>query len=134
MGTRSLTYVYDETGKVIIKMYLQFDGYPSGHGLDLAKFLISLNFEGYGDEDDQDNKEEVSLKYISMERLAGNIVSHFFRTQPEYAMLVSPFCQYYFCQEWEYHIYSDKVKIVGDEKEYEADWRSDEFKDLCEKL
>ena len=40
MGTRSLTYIKDEyTDKNIICMYRQYDGYPSGHGLDLAAFL-----------------------------------------------------------------------------------------------
>ena len=32
MGTRSLTFVYDEYGEKIINMYRQYDGYPSGHG------------------------------------------------------------------------------------------------------
>lgn len=39
MGTRSLTFVYDEDGKKIVNMYRQMDGYPSGHGLELAEFL-----------------------------------------------------------------------------------------------
>jgi hypothetical protein len=38
MGTRSLTFVYDgETP--IINMYRQYDGYPTGHGAELAEFL-----------------------------------------------------------------------------------------------
>ena len=44
MGTRSLTFVYSESKsgeKVtpIINMYRQFDGYPTGHGAELAEFL-----------------------------------------------------------------------------------------------
>lgn len=39
MGTRSLTFVYDEDGEKIVNMYRQMDGYPSGHGLELAEFL-----------------------------------------------------------------------------------------------
>ena len=39
MGTRSLTYVYDY-GKPVVCMYRQFDGYPSGHGQELAEFLF----------------------------------------------------------------------------------------------
>lgn len=47
MGTRSLTFVYDsyknEQGKTeyrpIINLYRQYDGYPSGHGAELAGFL-----------------------------------------------------------------------------------------------
>lgn len=47
MGTRSLTFVYDsyktEKGSVvnepIINLYRQYDGYPTGHGAELAEFL-----------------------------------------------------------------------------------------------
>lgn len=39
MGTRSLTFVYDEEGRTLIRMYRQYDGYPSGHGKELAEFL-----------------------------------------------------------------------------------------------
>ncbi len=47
MGTRSLTTVIqtykDNTGKKknskLVKMYRQFDGYPSGHGTELVEFL-----------------------------------------------------------------------------------------------
>lgn len=38
MGTRSLTHVIDED-KEILCLYRQFDGYPEGHGAELAKFL-----------------------------------------------------------------------------------------------
>jgi len=38
MGTRSLTIVYDH-GKPIVNLYRQYDGYPSGHGVELAEFL-----------------------------------------------------------------------------------------------
>ena len=42
MGTRSLTFVYEKYGDKqlpIINMYRQMDGYPSGHGAELAEFL-----------------------------------------------------------------------------------------------
>lgn len=47
MGTRSLTRVIetykDDNGKekkqLLVTMYRQFDGYPSGHGQELADFL-----------------------------------------------------------------------------------------------
>jgi hypothetical protein len=41
MGTRCLTIVYDEEGEKIINLYRQFDGYPEGHGAELAEFLNS---------------------------------------------------------------------------------------------
>lgn len=40
MGTRSLTYVLSNWDQSkIIKMYRQYDGYPSGHGQQLHDFL-----------------------------------------------------------------------------------------------
>ena len=49
MGTRSLTFVYDEDGKIIVNMYRQFDGYPSGHGKELAEFLEPITMvDGIG--------------------------------------------------------------------------------------
>lgn len=41
MGTRSLTVVMNEDTE-IINMYRQFDGYPSGHGMELANFLSGM--------------------------------------------------------------------------------------------
>lgn len=38
MGTRSLTFVY-EGEEPVINMYRQYDGYPSGHGAEIAEFL-----------------------------------------------------------------------------------------------
>jgi hypothetical protein len=46
MGTRSNTLII-ETGStkeyIVANMYRQFDGYPSGHGLTLAKFLATID-------------------------------------------------------------------------------------------
>jgi len=41
MGTRSLTYIKSEynTEDNIVCIYRQFDGYPTGHGIELANFL-----------------------------------------------------------------------------------------------
>jgi hypothetical protein len=41
MGTRSLTFVYDESDRPVLNLYRQFDGYPTGHGAELAEFLSS---------------------------------------------------------------------------------------------
>ena len=44
MGTRSLTFVYDgdteKVGSTVLCMYRHMDGYPSGHGKDLAEFIL----------------------------------------------------------------------------------------------
>ena len=39
MGTRSLTILQDGDGQEIAVLYRQMDGYPDGHGNDLARFL-----------------------------------------------------------------------------------------------
>ena len=39
MGTRCLTVLHDNDEKEIAVLYRQFDGYPDGHGQELADFL-----------------------------------------------------------------------------------------------
>lgn len=41
MGTRSITKFIEE-GKEICGLYRQFDGYPEGHGKELAEFLQNM--------------------------------------------------------------------------------------------
>ena len=41
MGTRCRTIIHDD-GVPLISMYRQFDGYLSGHGLELATFLLDM--------------------------------------------------------------------------------------------
>jgi hypothetical protein len=41
MGTRCLTIIHDEAVP-LINIYRQFDGYLSGHGLELATFLLDM--------------------------------------------------------------------------------------------
>ena len=70
MGTRSLTFVKDESGKSNLCMYRQMDGYPTGHGQELKDFL----------------KDMVIINGIGMQKgpiangmgcLAAQIVAHF---------------------------------------------------------
>ncbi|MBV5340260.1 MAG: hypothetical protein J0665_12005 [Deltaproteobacteria bacterium] len=42
MGTRSLTVFTDEEGTEIGVMYRQLDGYPEGHGKELAEMLSGI--------------------------------------------------------------------------------------------
>jgi hypothetical protein len=46
MGTRSLTFTHDERGTNVLCLYRQFDGYPEGHGSDLAEILNNTNNNG----------------------------------------------------------------------------------------
>ncbi len=70
MGTRSLTRIYDEHGNVLACMYRQYDGYPAGHGNELAEFLAPLSIvNGLGSRDARvDN---------GMDCLAAQIVAFF---------------------------------------------------------
>jgi hypothetical protein len=48
MGTRSLTHIKQDN-KTILTIYRQYDGYPDGMGLDLAKFLVNIQVvNGFG--------------------------------------------------------------------------------------
>lgn len=75
MGTRSTTTVLDQDGKVLVKMYRQFDGYPEGHGEELREFLRGMkivNGLGYGQESKIAN---------GMGCLAAQMIAHF-KTDP----------------------------------------------------
>ena len=55
MGTRCLTVFQDTDGSEIVVMYRQFDGYPSGHGSELAMFLKSkVLVNGFSPSDKRD--------------------------------------------------------------------------------
>lgn len=43
MGTRSLTVFLEDRGTEIVVMYRQYDGYPTGHGSELKKFLMRFD-------------------------------------------------------------------------------------------
>ena len=51
MGTRSLTIITDGTKEIAV-MYRQHDGYPDGHGAELARFLDGMRIvNGLGPDD-----------------------------------------------------------------------------------
>lgn len=108
MGTRSLTFVYDsyrdEAGNLvqrpIINLYRQYDGYPSGHGAELAQFLAPFNIvNGLG------AKEERKVAN-GMGCLAGQLVANF-KDGPGQFYLYPTDCVD--CgQDYEYHIYQNE--------------------------
>jgi hypothetical protein len=103
MGTRSLTFVYDGTSKVMC-MYRQFDGYPSGHGAELASFLASFDavVNGYA-------FNETRKVANGMGCLAAQLVANFkvgvggFYLYPTSTKDAG--------QEYEYHVYAQKVVV-----------------------
>jgi hypothetical protein len=39
MGTRNLTKVIDKNGELVVAQYGQWDGYPSGQGVNMLSFI-----------------------------------------------------------------------------------------------
>jgi len=72
MGTRSITVVRDDEGNKIIEMYKQYDGYPSGMGMELMNFLKGgVVVNGYSTSSDN------VRQFNGMECLAAQLVAHF---------------------------------------------------------
>lgn len=133
MGTRSLTYVYDERGTAIMCMYRQFDGYPTGHGLELANFLISKEIvNGYSLDQVQN-----AVQANGMGCLAAQMVAHFKNGVGGF-YLYAPNLNQEVGQEYEYHVFrnvfKDKVKVLENNKDgekiiFSGSWQ--EFRDFC---
>ena len=128
MGTRSLTYVYTETykrtkPKPIVCMYRQYDGYLSGHGLELAEFLEPITLvNGLGQ-----NKQRVAN---GMGCLAAQMIDYF-KIEAGQIYLYRPLLNQEYGQEYEYHIFQDKVKVFTREEDiFSGTWMA--FLDFCE--
>lgn len=118
MGTRSLTFVYDGD-KPIINMYRQFDGYPSGHGSELADFLKGFEIvNGYG---------EVKPKIANgMGCLAAQLIANF--KQSVGGFYIHAVTDTDCWQDYEYHVYENKVVVKNPaEVIFSGDWN-----DFCE--
>jgi len=101
MGTRSLTFVY-EGNSPIINMYRQFDGYPSGHGAELAEFLMSGEMvNGFSDKN--------AKQFNGMGCLAASMIAHFKNSVGGFYIhaVTDTDCW----QDYEYHVYEDKVVV-----------------------
>ena len=128
MGTRCLTFVYD--GNVpVINIYRQFDGYPSGHGHELAQFLNSKTLvNGYKDKNSAEANGMGCLAaqlIVQLKHGVGGIYIH---------PVTSTDC----FQDYEYHVYETKVIVkscatVYDSGHYqvifEGTWQ--EFAQFC---
>lgn len=96
MGTRSLTFVYDEEGRNLINMYRQYDGYPSGHGKELAEFLEPITMvNGIGMDEGRKIANGPGC-------LAAQLVSHF-KDGPG-GIYLAPTTAVDCGQDYEYHI------------------------------
>lgn len=125
MGTRSLTYVFDTDGSAVVCMYRQFDGYLAGHGKELADFLNGFEIvNGYG--------SAMPKLANGMGCLAAQLVSHF-KVGTGGFYLEVPKLGNDFGQEYEYHVYQDKIVVYTDYSErktvFTGTWT--EFVELC---
>lgn len=121
MGTRSLTYVFEDK-EPIVCMYRQFDGYPSGHGTELAEFLnVGTVVNGLG----ADSKNV----FNGMGCLAAQLVAKF-KDGPGGFYLHAPVLGRDDWQEYEYHVYVDRVVVKDPENViFEGTWA--DFGDFC---
>jgi hypothetical protein len=121
MGTRSLTFVYDGD-KPIMNMYRQFDGYTSGHGRELAEFLLSGKMT---------NGIPVGVKenfFNGMGCLAAQLVGSFKKESGGFYLYPLDCTDCW--QEYEYHVYENKVIVKNpDEVIFSGDW--DKFHSFC---
>jgi hypothetical protein len=125
MGTRSLTFVYEDSGdgqEPVMCMYRQFDGYPSGHGAELAEFLIPFEIvNGDG--------AEVNKVANGMGCLAAQMIVNFKKSVGGF-YIHAPVLGRDYSQDYEYHVYEDKVVIQNPgEIIFSGTWN--EFRDFC---
>ncbi len=123
MGTRSLTFVYDDN-EVIINMYRQFDGYPEGHGAELAEFLTGIDAVTNGI-----RVGETRRTANGMACLAAQLVANF-KTEVG-GFYLYPASAKDCGQDYEYHIYEDRivVKNYNGKELFNGSWNM--FHDFC---
>ena len=122
MGTRALIKVRDESNSVVVCLYSQWDGYPSGLGAELAVFLNGIKMvNGF-------TGQESVPAANGLGCLAAQMVV-FFKKQVGSYYLVDPKQDH--GQEYVYDVYKDKVKVTNyaDEIIYSGPW--DLFSDFC---
>lgn len=108
MGTRSLTFVYD--GDIpVLNLYRQYDGYPSGHGRELAEFLSGIEAVTNGISGDSRRTAN------GMGCLAAQLVAHFKTEVGQF--YIHPVTDTECGQDYEYHVYEPLVLVKDYNKE-----------------
>ena len=122
MGTRCLTFVYDDD-KAVINMYRQFDGYPSGHGVELAEFLKEFDAVVNGLTFNETRKVA-----NGMGCLAAQMVAHFKKSAGGF--YIHPVSDTDCWQDYEYHVYENKVVVQNPgEVIFSGSWK--DFHSFC---
>jgi len=126
MGTRSITVVKDELGRKIIEMYKQYDGYPSGFGVELRDFIKSgklVNGIPVGDSSKMFNGMNCFAAQLVAEFKdgAGGVYLHYpeedFKNKKKYADLYN--AEYYYEIAWENDVLTLKCWDTYENKEVE---------------
>ena len=123
MGTRSLTYVYEDETPIIC-MYRQFDGYLEGHGQELANFLNELTI-GNG----ISGKAELFSFANGMGCLAAQMIVNFKKSPGGFYIYPVELDQACW-QEYEYHVYEKQV-VVKNPTEVIFEGSYEEFMSFC---
>ena len=123
MGTRSLTYVYVEDTPIMC-MYRQFDGYPSGHGVELAEFLTQIEL-GNG----ISGEPELFSFANGMGCLAAQMIVNFKKSPGGFYIYPVELDQACW-QEYEYHVYEKQV-VVKNPTEVIFEGSYEEFMSFC---
>ena len=106
MGTRCLTFVYDENRRSLVNVYRQFDGYPTGHGAELAEFL-----RGFAAVTNGIDMNETRRTANGMGCLAAQLVSHF--KQSVGGVYIHSVEDIDCGQDYEYHVYLNSDKQIA---------------------
>ena len=122
MGTRSLTFVYDDVDTPLVCLYRQFDGYPSCHGVDLAMFLNGKTIvNGFNPKQNNENFAN------GMDCLAAQLIAKL-KTGIGNIYII-PIDSKDVGEEYVYHIYNNRVIVEGFGKQiFRGSWKKfDEF-------
>jgi len=102
MGTRCLTFVY-EGATPVVNLYRQYDGYPEGHGRELALLLTRGELiNGLTGED--------RPAFNGMGCLAAQVVAHF--KQSVGGFYIYSVEQTDCGQDYEYHVYEQEQQLM----------------------
>ncbi len=130
MGTRSLTYVYEDDNEPIICMYRQFDGYPTGHGAELAHFLLPFKIVNGISGDARMGKVANGMGCLAAQLVAN------FKTSVGNIYLYAPKLDIDAMQEYEYHVTDSSVKVLlngyNEPNEVIFEGSYEEFFDFCQ--
>jgi hypothetical protein len=125
MGTRCITFVYNDQFERLVGIYRQFDGYPSGHGKEVAKFLRNrIIINGIPAQKRIENASN------GMDCLAASLIAEL-KTDIGNIYIIptdSENCD----QDYEYHIYESRVDVKDYRKNllFTGTWK--QFDEFCD--